>query len=71
MTVVAVELEDSVAIDLKQTAELLRINELDVIRRAVANYLRQVKMDQIRTQVLPYAQAAGFLSEDDIYREVS
>lgn len=71
MTVVAVELEDRVAVDLKQMAESLQTDEADVVRMAVANYLRQLKMDRIRAEARPYAEAAGFFSEEDIYREIS
>ena len=71
MTVVAVELEDKVAVDLKQMAESLQTDEADVVRKAVANYLRQLKMDRIRAEMRPYAEAAGFLSEEDIYKEIS
>ena len=37
MTVVAVELEDKVAMDLKQMAESLQTDEAAVIRKAVNN----------------------------------
>lgn len=68
MTIVAVELEDNVAVDLKQMAESLQTDEADVVGRAVANYLRQLKMDRIQAEVRPYAEAAGLFSEEDIYR---
>ena len=71
MTVVAVELEDKVVVDLKQMAESLQTDEADVVRMAVANYLRQIKMDRMRAEMRSYAEATGFLSEEDIYREIS
>ena len=71
MTVVAVELEDKVAVDLNQLAESLQIDEANVVQRAVVNYLRQLRMDRIRAEIRPYAEAAGFFSEEDIYREIS
>ncbi len=71
MMVVSVELEDKVAVDLKQMAESLDTSEAEVVQKAVASYLRQLKMDQIRKEVSPYAKTAGFFSEEDIYKEIS
>lgn len=71
MTVISVELEEDVAVDLKRTAESLQTDESDVIRKAINNYLRQLKMAQLRARMRPHFEAAGFKSEDDIYTEVS
>ena len=71
MTVVSVELDDKLASELKQISESLQTSEIDLIKKAVDNFLRQQRMDQIRAEIRPYAEAAGFLTEEDIYREVS
>ena len=71
MTVVAVEFDDKLAVELKQTAELLKTDEVDVIRKAVNNYIRQYRMDRIREEIQPYAEQAGFLTEEDVYRKIS
>ncbi|MFD2570154.1 ribbon-helix-helix domain-containing protein [Spirosoma soli] len=71
MTVVSVELDDKQAVELKQVSESMQTPETDLIRKAINNYLRQYRMDQIRSRTQPYVEAAGFLTEDDIYREIS
>ncbi|GAB2599758.1 hypothetical protein [Spirosoma areae] len=71
MTVVAVELDDKLALELKQISESLQTSEVDIIKKAVDTYLRQQRMDRIRAEIQPYAEAAGFVNEDDIYKEVS
>ncbi len=71
MTVVAFELEDKVAVDLKEIAAALQTPEDELVRIAVNNYLRQLRMDRIQREAQPHMKAAGFHSEDDIYNEVS
>ncbi|SOD88722.1 antitoxin [Spirosoma fluviale] len=71
MTVVSVELDDKLAGELKQISESLQTSEVDLIKKAVDNFLRQQRMDRIRAEIKPYAEAAGFLTEEDIYREIS
>lgn len=71
MTTVSVELDDKLAHELRQLSESLQTSEVDLIKKAVDNFLRQQRMDQIRVEIKPYAEAAGFLTEEDIYREIS
>ena len=71
MTILSVELDDKLASELKQISESLQTSEIDLIKKAVDNFLRQQRMDQIRAEVKPYLEAAGLLTEDDIYREIS
>ncbi|GAB3577283.1 hypothetical protein GCM10027578_44690 [Spirosoma luteolum] len=71
MTVVAVELDDKVATDLKEVASSLQTPEADLVRKAISNYLRQLRMDRIQQESQPHIEAAGFLTDDDIYTEVS
>ncbi|GAB3030538.1 hypothetical protein [Spirosoma pulveris] len=66
-----VELDDKLAEELKQIAESLQTSEVDQIKKAVDNFLRQQRMDRIRTEIKPYAEEAGFLTEEDTYREIS
>lgn len=71
MTILSVELDDKLASELKQISESLQTSEIDLIKKAVDNFLRQQRMDQIRAEVKPYLEAAGFLTEEDIYKEIS
>lgn len=71
MTVLALELDDKLATELKRLSESLQTSEINLVKKAVDNYLRQQRMDQIRAEIRPYVEAAGFLTEEDIYREIS
>ncbi len=71
MTVVAIELEDKVAVDIKEAAASLQTPQEDLVRKAISNYLRQLRMDKIQLEAQPYIQAKGFFTEDDIYEEIS
>ena len=71
MTALAIELDDQLANELRQVAESLQTSEVDLVKKAVDTYLRQQRMDQIRAEMQPYAEAAGLLTEDDIYKEIS
>lgn len=71
MTVVAVKLDDNVFRDLEEASSTSNLPSDEMISRIVKNYLHVEKMNKIRRQLKGTAEAAGFFSEEDIYREIS
>lgn len=71
MTVVAVELEDKVFRDLEEMSDTVNLPSDQMISRIVKNYLHVEKMNKLRRELRGTAEAAGFFSEEDIYREIS
>lgn len=71
MTVFTIPLDDTLAEKLREETVLTNANEVDVVRKALADYLRRQQMERIRQELRPYAEAAGFFSEEDIYKEIS
>ncbi|GAB4022230.1 hypothetical protein [Spirosoma koreense] len=71
MTVVAVELDDKVFQDLEEASGTVHLSSEQMISRIVKNYLHIEKVNKLRRELKGTAEAAGFLSEDDIYRDIS
>ncbi len=71
MTLLTIPLDDTLAEKLREETALTNADEVDVVRKALADYLRRQQMERIRQELRPYAEAAGFFSEEDIYREIS
>lgn len=43
----------------------------EIIREAVARYLAVRRFKQLRKQVLPFAEAEGLLTDEDIFKAIS
>lgn len=71
MTVVAVELEDEFFQDLQEASGLVDLPSDQMISRILKNYLHIEKMNKLRRELRGTAEAAGFFSEEDIYKEIS
>ncbi|GAB3498852.1 hypothetical protein GCM10027341_21100 [Spirosoma knui] len=71
MTVIAVNLEDNILKDLKEVSDEFSLPSDQMISRIVKNYLHVEKMRKLRRELKGTAEAAGFSSEEDIYRKIS
>lgn len=43
----------------------------EVVRDAVRRQLALTEFDELRRQIMPFAEARGYLTDDDIFRDVS
>ena len=43
----------------------------EIVREALERQLSLLRFEQIRRQVLPFAEARGYLTDEDVAREVS
>jgi metal-responsive CopG/Arc/MetJ family transcriptional regulator len=43
----------------------------DLVRDALRRELRLLRFEKIRGRVLPFAEAAGYLTDEDVFRRIS
>ncbi len=43
----------------------------DVVREALRRQLALMSFEQLRERVMPFAEAQGYLTDEDVFREVS
>jgi len=43
----------------------------DILRTALERQLAVLRFEQLRRRVVPFAEAAGYLTDDDIFRSIS
>ena len=43
----------------------------EIVRDALRRYLAQRQLQQVRAAIIPFAEAAGVLTDEDVFRDVS
>lgn len=43
----------------------------EIVRDAIRRQVALLQFDQLRRQVLPFAEARGYLTDEDVFRDVS
>ena len=46
-------------------------NRSDIAREALRRQLRVTRFDNLRRRVMPFAEARGYLTDDDVFTDVS
>jgi predicted transcriptional regulator len=43
----------------------------EVVREALRRHLAQLRFEQLRRRVMPFAEARGYLTDEDVFNKVS
>lgn len=70
MTTLNIQLDGQLEADLRE-AVARRVRRQDFAREALRRQLALVRLDALQKELVPYAQACGWFTDDDVIREVS
>jgi metal-responsive CopG/Arc/MetJ family transcriptional regulator len=57
--------------ELETAAKIGKTTKSEIIRDAISRYLAVRRFRQLRKRVLPFAEAQGLLTDEDIFKAIS
>ena len=69
--VVTIRLETDLQRDLDEMCEQLGRTRSEVVRDAVRRQLSLMRFERTRRRIKPFAEARGYLTDEDVFRDVS
>ncbi len=68
---VTIRLDRQLQRQLDQVCRKMRRTRSDVVRDALRRQLSLLRFEQLRRQAMPFAEARGYLTDEDVSRHVS
>jgi len=68
---ITIRLPETLERELEMVVKAEKTSRSDIVRDAVARYLAVRRFRQLRKKVLPFAEAQGFLTDEDIFKTLS
>ena len=70
-TLMTIRLDENLEADLREALARTGQRRADFVREALRRQLALVRHELLRKELAPYAQACGWLTDDDFIREIS
>jgi predicted transcriptional regulator len=67
---ITVRLPDKLRRELDRVAKAERASKSEIMREAIARYLSVKRFRQLRRHVLPFAEAEGLLTDEDVFNSI-
>ncbi len=71
MTTLTIRLPDTLKTDLDKISRKQNKPVSDMVRESLRRYVAVEKFRALRRKILPFAEAQGFLSDEDIFKALS
>ena len=71
MTTLTIRLDEKLDADLREVVARTGLQRTEFAREALRRQLALARLELLRRELAPYAQAHGWLTDDDVFREVS
>lgn len=68
---ITIRLPEKLQRDLEKVVKAERLSKSDVIRDALERYIALKRFQQLRKKVLPFAEAEGLITDDDVFEAIS
>jgi predicted transcriptional regulator len=68
---VTVRLDDDLKPILDEVCRRSGRTRSDVMREALRRHLALLRFEQLRRRVMPFAEARGYLTDEDVFKDVS
>jgi metal-responsive CopG/Arc/MetJ family transcriptional regulator len=68
---ITVRLDDDLLPILDEVCRRSGQTRSEVMREALKRHLAQRRLEQLRRQVMPFAEARGYLTDEDVFKTVS
>jgi predicted transcriptional regulator len=68
---VTIRLDEDLERRLEEAAQASGKSRSEIVREALRRQLSLMRFEQLRQRIMPFAEAEGFLSDEDVFRAVS
>lgn len=70
-SVLSVSLPDKMAVELEVFARETGRNKSDIVKESLGEFLWENRFRRIKKRLSPKAKAAGFITDDDVFKAIS
>ncbi len=68
---ITIRLPEKLLKDLDKVVKAEKSSKSDVIRDAIERYIALKRFQQLRKKVLPFAEAEGLVTDEDVFKAIS
>lgn len=66
-----IRIDENLSSLLDEASERTGRNRSDIAREALRRQLRVTRFENLRKRIMPFAEARGYLTDDDVFADVS
>lgn len=55
----------------ERAAKRLRVSKSELVKKAIEKYIVKEEFEELRNMLIPYAEKAGYFTDEDVFKDIS
>jgi metal-responsive CopG/Arc/MetJ family transcriptional regulator len=69
--ILTISVDKALKIKVERAAKRLKVSKSELVKKAIEKYIVKEELQDIRSLLIPYAEKAGYFTEEDVFKDIS
>jgi predicted transcriptional regulator len=69
--ILTISVDKALKTKVERAAKRLKVSKSELVKKAIEKYIVKEEFQDIRSLLIPYAEKAGYFTDDDVFKDIS
>jgi len=69
--VLSISIDKTLKDEVEKAAKRFHISKSELVKKAIEKYIAHDELKRIRNILIPYAEKAGYFTDEDVFKDIS
>jgi len=69
--ILTISIDKALKNKIERVAKRLKVSKSEIVKKAIEKYIVREEFRELRAMLIPYAEKAGYLTDEDVFKDYS
>jgi metal-responsive CopG/Arc/MetJ family transcriptional regulator len=69
--ILTISLDKALKTKVERAAKQLKVSKSELVKKAIEKYIVKEEFRELRALLIPYAEKAGYFTDEDVFKDIS
>jgi predicted transcriptional regulator len=69
--ILTISVDKALKIKVERAAKRLKVSKSELVKKAIEKYIAKEEFRELRNLLIPYAEKAGYFTDEDVFKDIS
>jgi metal-responsive CopG/Arc/MetJ family transcriptional regulator len=69
--ILTISVDKALKTKVERAAKRLKVSKSELVKKAIEKYIIKEEFNELRALLIPYAEKAGYFTDEDVFKDIS
>jgi metal-responsive CopG/Arc/MetJ family transcriptional regulator len=69
--ILTISVDKALKTKVEKAAKRLKVSKSELVKKAIEKYIAKEELHELRALLIPYAEKAGYFTDEDVFKDIS